>query len=60
MNIRERVATLVKKLNEGDKSVNFKHIQSVMVDEASDCYSRMMKSLCTIKALKIEIDSFQR
>jgi hypothetical protein len=49
---------MIKKINEGQEGASAKHLQELFIDECVPSYQNMMKSLNTIKILRVEIDSF--
>lgn len=57
MNKRTMIAGLMKKLNEG-ATESGKQMADLYSEECADLYLKMMKSLNSIKTLKIEIEQY--
>jgi hypothetical protein len=57
MKKRQFIDTLMRKINEG-MSEGGKLMADTFTEECADFYQKMMKSLNTIKILKIEIDQY--
>ena len=57
MQKRQAIQTQVKRLNEGNPEAA-KTIADIYSAECADEYQKMMKSLNSIKTLKIEIDQY--
>ena len=56
MKRRVSISALVKKINEGMDGA--KLVQDMYGEECADAYHKIMKSLNSVKTLKIEIEQF--
>ena len=57
MKRRSHIQTLIKRLNEGSSECG-KMTSDLYTEECSDLYQKMMKSLSTIKILKVELETY--
>lgn len=58
MKKRNLISGYVKKINEGNENFNASHIKDLYSEDCADLYLKIMKSLNSIKILKIEINTF--
>jgi Mg2+ and Co2+ transporter CorA len=58
MKKRTIIAELIKRMNESRGSDSGRHAADMYLDECADLYQKMMKSLNSIKILKIEIENY--
>ena len=58
MKHRQTLQTIACQINEGNEAASPKHLQQLFSSECLSQYNTMMKSLCAIKSLRIEIGKF--
>jgi hypothetical protein len=60
MKLREQLVHQAKLITQGKENANAMALQDMFTHECSDQYQKLMKSLNTIKILKIELDLFSK